>query len=109
MSAEAKPMYRWRKMTPRQRKEALEHRRRNRFPWHSPPHYVGQSGVYLITAACFEHRPIIGETKERMGAFETELVTTANAFAEQTFAWILLPNHYHMLVHASKIKRLLKA
>lgn len=45
-----RPMYRWREMTPERREQALSHRRRNRLPWHSPPHYEADTSYYLITA-----------------------------------------------------------
>src|SRR4051794_33169037 len=53
-------MYRWRTMTDEQRQETLQHRKRQRLPWHSPPHFHAESELYLITAACYEHAPIIG-------------------------------------------------
>lgn len=102
-------MYRWRKMTLAQREAALEHRRRHQLPWHGPPHYVGESGLYLITAACYEHRPVVGHSPERMAEFEAELLEATGANVEILFAWNLLPNHYHVLVHAPDIKGLLRA
>jgi putative transposase len=102
-------MYQWRHMTPERRKEALEYRQRHRLPWHSPPHYVGDSGMYLLTAACFEHHPIIGVNPQRMAEFESELLETLRRCGRETSAWVVLPNHYHALAHAPDIKGLLKA
>jgi putative transposase len=102
-----RPMYRWREMTPQQRQEALEFQS-HRLPWHGPPHYESESEVYLITAACYEHRPIIGTTSARMAEFESELLGIAQTASECIFAWIVLPNHYHLLVHAHAVKPLLK-
>jgi hypothetical protein len=68
------PMYRWRRMTLEQRKEALEHRQRHRLPWHGPPHYEDDSEVYLISAACYEHKPVISRTAARMADFEAALL-----------------------------------
>jgi hypothetical protein len=45
-------LYAWRRMTPERRQEALEYRQKQSLPWHGPPHYVGDSGLYLLTAAC---------------------------------------------------------
>src|SRR5207248_11609946 len=101
-------MYGWRRMTPERRKAAMEYRQRHHLPWHSLPHYVG-AGLYLLTAACFEHRPIIGFSPQRMGEFESELLETLRPHARATFAWTVLPNHYHVLVHAPDITDLLKA
>jgi putative transposase len=102
-------MYRWHRLTPEQRKQLLEHRQRLRLPWHGPPHYVGDSGLYLLSAACYEHRPLLLASPERMATFAANLLETAQQYAQAIFAWTLLPNHYHLLVHASDIKALLKA
>ena len=101
------PTYRWQQMTPEQRKDALEQRQRHRLPWHGPPHYESDSEVYLISAACYDHKPIIGLTPTRMAAFESELLEAAQSVCQRIFAWIVLPNHYHLLVHAPEVKALL--
>jgi putative transposase len=103
------PMYCWRQMTPEQRKAVLADRQRHHLPWHGPPHYVSDSGLYLLTAACYEHRPLIGFSPQRMAEFEAELLDTTQPYAQAIFAWIVLPNHYHLLVHAPDIKALLQA
>ena len=100
-------MYRWRKMTASQREEVFEYRRRRRVPWHSPPHYVDEPGLYMITAACFEHRPIIGYTPKRMAEFEQALIDMMQSLCRSVFAWNVLPNHYHALVHVPDVKALL--
>ncbi|MBI1899606.1 MAG: transposase, partial [Planctomycetia bacterium] len=78
-------------------------------PWHSPPHYVSETELYLITAACFEHRPVIGESPQRMAEFEGSLRETCRAHSIETFAWIVLPNHYHILIQTTMVKQLLTA
>src|SRR5437868_8438229 len=102
-----RPMYRWRRMTSEQRKEALAQRQRHRLPWHGPPHYQDNGQVYLISAGCYEHQPIVGLSPARMAEFESELLETAHSACQQLFAWIVLPNHYHFLVHAPEVKILL--
>jgi putative transposase len=104
-----RPMYCWREMTPQQRVEVMRDRRTHRLPWHSPPHYEADTAHYLVTAACYEHCPVLGASKERMAEFERELVDVAASRVPQLFGWIVLPNHYHLLVHASSVKVLLKA
>ena len=102
-------MYQWRKMNAEQREAALKLRRESHRPWHGPPHYEADNGLYLITAACFEHQPVIGKTPARMAEFEAELLKTTLAHAQTIFAWIVLPNHYHMLLRALPVKKLLSA
>jgi putative transposase len=101
-------MYRWREMSSKQREQTLSYRRENELPWHSPPHYQADTPYYLITAACYEHRHVIGTTEERIVGFEAELVKTTASQTHRLFAWVVLPDHYHMLVHAPRVKRLLK-
>src|SRR5713226_8838865 len=48
-TAELRTMYDYRKMTPKQRAEAVAYRRRRGQPLHSPPHWdLGISNTYLI-------------------------------------------------------------
>ncbi len=58
-------MYRWRGMNAEQREHVRKHRQEHRLPFHSPPHYQSDCGLYLMTAACFDHKPIIGTSPER--------------------------------------------
>jgi putative transposase len=44
-----------------------------------------------------------------MAAFEAELLEAARHESRTTHAWIVLPNHYHLLVHCTEIKGLLAA
>ena len=90
-------MYEWRRMTPGQRKEVLRKRKQIRLPWHSPPHFGIEPDLYHIAAACYEHRKIIAGP-ERLTAFESELLSglAASGVAEVR-AWVVLPNHYHLL------------
>jgi putative transposase len=99
-------MYDYRKLRPEQRREAVEYRRLQKRPWHSPPHweFVGQR-QFIISASCYEHREIIGVTPERMTEFETVLVDACAEFAI-LYAWCLLPNHYHLLVKTDQLKEL---
>jgi putative transposase len=96
-------MYNWRKMTADERAEVLDSRKRERLPWHSPHHRASESGLYHVTAANFEHRPILGMSVKRLARFESKLLQTLEAAAAKTHAWCVLPNHYHLLLHAQDI------
>ncbi len=100
MSDVERIMYRWRRMMPQEREAALQSRRTTRVPWHAPPHYQAAGGHYLLTAACYEHRPWIGSTPERMADFESKLLAALRPHCPQVFTWTVLPNHYHALVRA---------
>jgi putative transposase len=100
-------MYRWRCMTADQREQVLAIRKQERLPWHSPPHYASDTSFYLITAACYEHRPVIGRSYERMSGFESALLTAFREHAQAIFAWTVLPNHYHVLAQTCRVRSLL--
>ena len=105
----SKPEYLWRQLTAKQRAELLEWRKGRGHPWHSPPHRPNFGHLcFHITAACFEHQPYIGHSRERMDAFARDLLAVFAAHASQTFAWCVLPNHYHALVAAPNVLGLLR-
>jgi putative transposase len=98
-------MYDYRKMTPAQRSEAVKYRRTQRRPWHSPPHweYAGET-QFLVSAACYEHKAIIGQKPERMTECENELAQVCEKHASALYAWCVLPNHYHILIRTAGVK-----
>jgi REP-associated tyrosine transposase len=103
-------MYDYRKLSPARRAEIVEYRWRRHQPLHSPPHWnLGISDVYLITAACYEHASVIDKHPARMSQCEDEVLSACRLAAEATHAWCVLPNHYHLLVGTSDLKRLTRA
>ena len=109
MPHDSSPMYRWRSLTRDQRAEILNERLQHKRPPHSVPHFKSDSTTYyMVTAACFEHAPIIGQSPSRMTQFERELYELIDTACQQVFAWCVLPNHYHVLVDCADIDDLLK-
>jgi putative transposase len=102
-------MYDYRKMTAAQRSEVVEDRKARHLPWHAPPHgEPGPRNRYLITAACYQHRPVIGENPARMTSCEEGVLATCRGFGAEISAWCVLPNHYHVLVKSARLKELSK-
>ena len=101
-------MYEWRKSTDEERKELLEIRRANRKPWHSPPHIQGEKTYFHITAACYEHKSVIGYNLNRMSTFESLLYENIKICVKEINAWVVLPNHYHILVKTDDVFATLK-
>jgi putative transposase len=100
-------MYHWRKMTDEERARVMELRRLRNYPRHSPPHWdLEGEHHYLISAACYEHALIIGQSKERMTQCESELLQVCGDFTREVHAWCILPNHYHVLALTERIKDL---
>jgi len=104
----SKPRYLWRQLTPKKRTELLVWLKDRGHPWHSPPHRPNFGHHrFLISASCYEHHHYIGESPERTDNFSRDLLAVFTAHTSQTFAWCVLPNHYHALVEALDLKLLL--
>jgi putative transposase len=102
-------MYEWRKMTQEERRVVLLARKLNKKPWHSPPHMdIKERLFYMISAACYEHKHIIGQSVERMLHIQKGLVRICEDMESGLSAWCVLPNHYHMLVETEDVSGLLK-
>jgi putative transposase len=102
-------MYDYRKMTPEQRIEVVQYRREKGRPPHSLPHWeFKRDQQFLVSAACYEHVPIIGATPERMTEFEKTILETYGKHTTTIYAWCLLPNHYHILLKTDRNKEMLK-
>ena len=103
-------MYEWRKMTADERVAALRERQQRKLPHHSPPHFAGDAPqLYHLTAACYEHRPLVGKSPERMAGFESALVGTLRAEGRELVAWCVLPNHWHAVVRTGDLRGTTKA
>jgi putative transposase len=90
-------MYEYRKMTPEEQLAVLAERKANGYPLHSPPHFKGIPGAYLITAACYEHRRVF-DTPDLLSLLADELLASLSKANLPYHAWIFLPNHYHLLL-----------
>ena len=100
-------VYEWRKMTENERKRVLELRQARHLPWHTPPHLNFEvARQYLISASCYEHAFVIGKDPERMTACESELLSICRQLCTHVYGWCVLPNHYHALVRAQRIRGL---
>ncbi len=89
--------YDYRKLTPAERKKILDERRKQGYPLHAPPHPFREEGTYLITAANYEHKHIL-QTPERRTLFESLLLESFQDVGAVITAWVILPNHYHILL-----------
>jgi len=100
-------MYIWRKLTAPQREELLKQRIGLEQPWHSPP-TVFHEGRFHLTVACYEHRPYVGVSLERIRDFSRALLATLGEVGSPVFAWCVLPNHYHVLTETMRLRVLKK-
>ena len=52
---------------------------------------------------------LIGASPARMAEFETELLDSLGKQTWRVFAWVVLPNHYHLLIEAADLALTLSA
>jgi len=96
--------YEYRTLTPAQREELVRQRIALGFPLHAPPHPFRESGYYLITAANFEHVPVMA-TPERRTEFERRIVAVLQEIQADIVGWTILANHYHVLVGVDSLDK----
>ena len=95
-------MYDYRRMTPAERAAVVEMRRSRGFPLHKPPHPEQGAGWYFITAATFEHRRHFA-TPPELTALERRLLEALATSELPCGGWVILPNHYHVLVRTTTL------
>ena len=96
-------MYQYRQLTPEQQAELVEQRIKNGYPPHSPPHPIQNEQFYLITATCYEHKNRLNSSLRRQELLN-ELFTAFIFEGIGILAWVILPNHYHILTTTVNFK-----
>ena len=96
-------MYEYRKLTPEQRRQLVEERRGRGHPLHQPPHPAREEKLYLLSAACYEHRHHLN-TPERRQFLLDLLYEQCIQRDLGVFAWVVLTNHYHLLVRVDEFE-----
>jgi putative transposase len=91
-------MYEYRKMTPAQRAAVLAERKARGYPLHEPPHFEEGVNTCMLTGVCFEHKKILTSTSRRLEEFSEALICgIKTAVRGKLYAWVVLPNHDHLL------------
>ena len=93
------------RLTNHERAERVRARRLAGFPLHAPPHPFREAGAFLITAATYLHQPHLS-TPERRSSFEATLCARLSETNIDLHAWVILPNHYHVLVDVPQFEQL---
>lgn len=93
-------MYNYRKMTAAERARVLAMRDLLGRPWHAPPHFGQTRGTYMVSAACYEHQPIMAGDARRTEWEETLIDGLGRDHPGDIVihAWVVLPNHYHLVI-----------
>jgi putative transposase len=90
--------YDYHKLTPQERQELVEERRRRGFPAHRPPHLALDRACYLFTAACYQHQYYLHTAARRQQILD-QLFEQFICHGMSIAAWVVLTNHYHLLIH----------
>ncbi len=90
--------YEYRKLSLPEREELVRYRGERGYPLHAPPHPFREAGYYLITAAIFEHAPVMN-SPERRTEFEKLLMDAMKEIQAEMICWVVLPTHYHTLLN----------
>lgn len=88
-------------LTHQQRAEIFAYRRAHGYPDHAPPHPYREAGVYLLTAATDGRAPVL--TAGHRTGFEQQLIYLFNTVKIHPIAWVILPDHYHVLADVSSL------
>jgi putative transposase len=98
-------MYQYRKLTPEEQQKLVEERLNQGHPPHQPPHLALDQTYYLLTAACYEHHHHLHTAQRRQHILD-HLFEQLIKHGMAIHAWVILTNHYHLLVHVTQFKAL---
>ncbi len=93
-------MYEYRRLTAEQRAELVQQRLAQGDPPHSPPHLVHDDAHYLLTATCYDHMLHMRDSRRRRQVLDAHFEEFITAGMDIQ-AWVVFPNHYHLLVHVT--------
>lgn len=96
-------MYQYRKLNAQQKQALIDERKAKGYPLHSPPHPITNQPFYLLTAACYEHKKRINSSQRRQQLL-TQLLEQFKKKEIEVIAWVVLPNHYHLLTKTVDFK-----
>jgi putative transposase len=98
-------VYIYRTLTSEQKKHVLRQREAKGVPLHSPPLLKDVSAWFLITAATFEHVHYFDREPERT-RLKNLLLKALRDASIPCSAFVILPNHYHLLLQCDPLKKL---
>jgi putative transposase len=101
-------VYFYRNLPPELKAEVLRQRRLAGYPLHAPPHPREAAGWFLMTAATYEHQAHFTTSADRSGLLAA-LLGEVSAVGSRCGGWVVLPNHYHLLLHCERLGDLSRA
>jgi putative transposase len=100
-------MYKYRTLTPDEQQKLVQERHTKGHPPHQPPHFIESGKTYLLTAACYEHKPLL-KTGHRRQQLVAKILDMAPEFSLTIYAWVVLNNHYHLLAQIGEAHQIRK-
>ncbi|MGV3722362.1 MAG: REP-associated tyrosine transposase [Actinomycetota bacterium] len=97
-------VYNYRQLSPEERSDLIRWRAESGYPRHAPPHDYTLGGWFLISAATYEHQAHFAEEAHRRELWQHLSEELAQAGIECS-AWVVLPNHYHLLVRVTELRQ----
>jgi putative transposase len=96
-------LYWYKDLSPAEQRGVVWDRWRRGLPPHAPPHFAQGHSYYLISAVCYEHAHYLADRTRRRRVME---LLSQNLQSETTavLAWVVLPNHCHVLVHSPDVR-----
>ena len=76
---------------------------------HRPPHEPGQGIALFLTASTYERKPLL-QSDDRKSAFRDFLFETCARESVEIVAWVILKEHYHLVVtpeHPDRLSKLM--
>ena len=67
---------------------------------HNPPHLFIPNTVYMLTASTYQKENII-QALERKAEWRDAFLKAAEIYRWRVIAWVVLHNHYHVIVESS--------
>ena len=68
---------------------------------HNPPHLFLADTMYMLTASIYQNESLIRSSNRKQQWVESFL-KSAKIYGWQVIAWVVLHNHYHVIIHAPK-------
>jgi putative transposase len=66
---------------------------------HNPPHWFLENTIYMLTASIYQGEHLMASPK-RKAAWRDSFVEAAKLYDWHIIAWVVLDNHYHVLVES---------
>ena len=95
-------MYDYRRRSREEKQRIVDERIARGYPAHQPPHTIRDGHLYLLTAACYEHRPHIHSAERRQTVLDL-LRGQCDKQGILIHAWVILATHYHTLAELTDL------